>query len=477
MLQRPFFPSSTPYSSSSAASSSLSLSSALHTRRPLATEAASAAAAAAAAASVSIFHASPSVSAATAIAPSYPLSRVRFLPSASYTPGSAYLVTTTYSTPASACSLALWRCHTLPSPGGPASSFPSAGDNPDSLALVDHAAAFHSPDAAWTASALPHPFLLPDLVQALDVAVVAASPSSSATAATADDDADDIAAAATPGASTAPATVVVAGASGRVAILAVSPPTTTTPSAAATSAAAAAAAGIRTLATPLLHTHPSGARAACTGVSVQPIVHTDRDLASVGDDGRVRFSKLDGGGRVSASAAADSARMTGVRWRTADEVVVATDAGRIKVVDRRMERAALTLYDAAEGSVPLNCIDVHPTQAIRVATGNSDGTVKVWDLRSLKQPEVKAFNAHSGEVWEVLFNPDDAKRVMSCGEDGITWNSARQRGATEWTTFAAALRPRRPTTRSRTSATGCPSTRSTWIPPTASWPRSATPRR
>ncbi|KAJ3400516.1 hypothetical protein HDV05_001044, partial [Chytridiales sp. JEL 0842] len=56
--------------------------------------------------------------------------------------------------------------------------------------------------------------------------------------------------------------------------------------------------------------------------------------------------------------------------------------------------------------------------AVRIATGGQDGRLKVWDLRSTTEPEVKGFKVHSSDVSDVQFHPGDARRILTCSEDG-----------------------------------------------------------
>jgi hypothetical protein len=58
-----------------------------------------------------------------------------------------------------------------------------------------------------------------------------------------------------------------------------------------------------------------------------------------------------------------------------------------------------------------------------VATGGSDGAVKVWDLRHTAKAMAECTNGHSGAVRKVRWAPDD-KQLVSVGLDGVIaiWN-------------------------------------------------------
>ncbi|KAJ3288774.1 Nucleoporin Nup43 [Blyttiomyces sp. JEL0837] len=179
--------------------------------------------------------------------------------------------------------------------------------------------------------------------------------------------------------------------------------------------------GIKKLKSQQLHRHlGSDSPAACTAVAIQPNASSDCEIASVGEDGRICFSTL-GGDIMAEIMNVDSSTITGMKWRTAHDVIVSTSAGRLKVVDRRQKKQAMNLVDLDDKTNPLNCVAVHPTQATRIATGSMDGTVKVWDLRSTVAPEIRKFVCHTSDVTEVMFHPGDVNKVVSCSEDSLAW--------------------------------------------------------
>jgi len=51
-----------------------------------------------------------------------------------------------------------------------------------------------------------------------------------------------------------------------------------------------------------------------------------------------------------------------------------------------------------------------------LATGSADRTVKLWDIRTLR--EIGALEGHSGVVRSVAFSPD-GKRLVSGSEDHL----------------------------------------------------------
>ena len=58
-----------------------------------------------------------------------------------------------------------------------------------------------------------------------------------------------------------------------------------------------------------------------------------------------------------------------------------------------------------------------------VATGGTDGAVKVWDLRHTAKAMAERTDGHSGAVRKVRWAPDD-RQIVSVGQDGLVcvWN-------------------------------------------------------
>ncbi|KAJ3217494.1 hypothetical protein HDU67_007857 [Dinochytrium kinnereticum] len=176
---------------------------------------------------------------------------------------------------------------------------------------------------------------------------------------------------------------------------------------------------IEALGSQQFHMSPNKKGVPCFSVAIQPNASGSPEIASAGSDGHIVFSTLEGQ-KVGHIQNADSSQITSLKWTTTNEVVVSTEAGRLKLFDRRQKNGGLMVVDSADEFSPYNCIAVHPTQATRLATGSQNGAVKIWDLRSTSEPEVETYQIHSSDVWEVLFHPADARRVLSCSEDGKT---------------------------------------------------------
>ncbi|KAI8828060.1 WD40-repeat-containing domain protein [Chytriomyces cf. hyalinus JEL632] len=165
-------------------------------------------------------------------------------------------------------------------------------------------------------------------------------------------------------------------------------------------------------------------------------------LSAACEDGSVSFVDLAHMRQINAIGNADSAAITGIQWLTVNELAISTDAGRVAILDHRANssKAVHSFHDLRDVSAVLNCMAVHPTQKTTLATGSADGAVKVWDLRSTKEPElkskmfdhnskepeVKSFSLHSSDVWDLVFPKTNAYTLACCSQDGLishfTWN-------------------------------------------------------
>jgi len=92
------------------------------------------------------------------------------------------------------------------------------------------------------------------------------------------------------------------------------------------------------------------------------------------------------------------------------------------------------MKDAENDGSSMHCVDcdpVNPTQFI--ATGSSDGSYSVWDLRKENGvwkdfPIIKS-QKHKGNVWQVGYHPADPNIRLTASSDGtaLMWNFNAQR--------------------------------------------------
>ncbi|KAI9334129.1 WD40-repeat-containing domain protein [Obelidium mucronatum] len=137
----------------------------------------------------------------------------------------------------------------------------------------------------------------------------------------------------------------------------------------------------------------------CVGGPVVAVAASkQRAAAALADGGVASVDVATATAEHTTAARVDAAAPTALQWRGTHEVVVATDAGRLVVVDLRAAAPALHLQDLRNPDVGINCVAVHPSSHTTIATGCEDGSVKVWDLRSAaKEPEVQVFEVHSSD--------------------------------------------------------------------------------
>ncbi|KAJ3077763.1 Nucleoporin Nup43 [Rhizoclosmatium hyalinum] len=152
---------------------------------------------------------------------------------------------------------------------------------------------------------------------------------------------------------------------------------------------------------------------AVTAIHVQ-----SSQVVSVGVDASVTFTDLSTLKKTTSIADADSSALTGVKWRSAHEVVVSTDSGRLALFDDRGKRVASAFQDLQHPDIGLNCVAVHPSLQYSIATGCQDGSVKVWDLRNLTYPEIQTFHPHSSEIWDIVFPSHDPTSLLTASQDG-----------------------------------------------------------
>ncbi|KAJ1561572.1 hypothetical protein HK405_003492 [Cladochytrium tenue] len=281
--------------------------------------------------------------------PAAGLRRVRWLPQRVFAASSAHLLTASSSsanpTSGSGPTLAVWHCRAVAAPqANSGRAAPGRGRGTDALA-----------DAAWTATPVAAARLHKAARDVLDMAVLDA-PSAAAAAAAATsssapsssswsapgsdvivlDDDDSEAGSGAVGEVDASQLVFAATDDGCVTVL-------------AASASHRHPDNGSTLRGPLfeparLHRLHDGRAAACTGVAASAAAASEPAVVSVGEDGAVVFSQLDGRS-TGAVLEADSAGLTAVRWRTPNDAVAASDSGRVRVADARTPRNALSLVE------------------------------------------------------------------------------------------------------------------------------------
>lgn len=68
----------------------------------------------------------------------------------------------------------------------------------------------------------------------------------------------------------------------------------------------------------------------------------------------------------------------------------------MRIFDRRNITKSVqpTLQDVKQRDL-LTCIAQHPTEVYKLATGNDDGGISIWDVRNMSKPDIKIIKAHN----------------------------------------------------------------------------------
>jgi WD40 repeat protein len=88
--------------------------------------------------------------------------------------------------------------------------------------------------------------------------------------------------------------------------------------------------------------------------------------------------------------------LSAVCWRSSSSLAVATKTGQVRLFDQRnITKSVLpTLQDPQHRNL-LTCITQHPTEVYKLATGDDDGGISIWDVRNMSKPDIKIIKAHN----------------------------------------------------------------------------------
>ncbi|CAG8445954.1 12420_t:CDS:2 [Ambispora leptoticha] len=152
-----------------------------------------------------------------------------------------------------------------------------------------------------------------------------------------------------------------------------------------------------------------------TGLAIEPDNNEDLEIASVGEDGKLVFSRITD--TMTEIIDADTGIINGLVWPTSHEIVIATSGGRLKKYDRRNPRTAVAVAKTeGKGLDRLTCLAVNPNKKMQLASGSANGVVSIWDSRNLVEP-LNKFEPHKLSVWDIIFHPNRPETVLSCSED------------------------------------------------------------
>lgn len=169
----------------------------------------------------------------------------------------------------------------------------------------------------------------------------------------------------------------------------------------------------------------TGANPSICGSPITRLAASDSraHLASLGDDGTLHLLELETMKEMKCNEV-DPLAVHDICWRTGGVEVFTAGAmagEQLKLWDCRspLRDPALTLGTTAGqiGTLMFSytAVSAHPTDAMQVACGTSEGEVLVWDLRRDKDKPVQTFASHAGEVRQVLSHPKDGCCLLSGG--------------------------------------------------------------
>ncbi|XP_065371778.1 nucleoporin Nup43 [Calliphora vicina] len=171
----------------------------------------------------------------------------------------------------------------------------------------------------------------------------------------------------------------------------------------------------------LHHFEASGDAACCTAISVY-----GKEVATVGEDGRLNIVDTQAHLATRRSIEADSLSLLSVLYVNPQEVLVANRMGVIRMFDIRSSAEAtpsaafMTSCEDDKSSNYVSCLTSHPTQPHIVLAGSEEGSITVWDLRNPGYP-ASYLSAHNSPITDIGFHRSDPSKLFSTAESGELW--------------------------------------------------------
>lgn len=164
----------------------------------------------------------------------------------------------------------------------------------------------------------------------------------------------------------------------------------------------------------------SGDAAVCTAISVY-----GKEVATVGEDGRLNIIDTQAHLAIRRSLEADSLSLLSVLYVNPQEVLVANRMGVIRMFDIRSNAEAtpaafMTSCEDEKRSNYVSCLTSHPTQPHIVLAGSEEGSITVWDLRNPGYP-ASYLSAHNSPITDIGFHRSDPSKLFTAAEIGELW--------------------------------------------------------
>lgn len=170
----------------------------------------------------------------------------------------------------------------------------------------------------------------------------------------------------------------------------------------------------------VLHQYPSGDAASCTSISI-----FGKDIASVGEDGRLHVLSSNSLTPLRSLEKADSCTLTTCAFVNCNEILTGNRMGAVKIFDIRSEDTfpQTTLYISCEDDKKSNYVSsltFHPTQKHIIIAGSEEGSLTVWDLRQPNYP-ASYLSAHTSAITEIAFHKTQPTKLFTAAENGELW--------------------------------------------------------
>jgi len=156
----------------------------------------------------------------------------------------------------------------------------------------------------------------------------------------------------------------------------------------------------------------------CNGLSV-----SGDNIISVGSDGKMFLFNGRRPGPLRTYANADSGSICCSLFLKQEQVASANSRGQVKIWDlRSSEEAPTKTCHLAMDLIGITSMAKHPTQPHIIVGGGANGVLAFWDLRGNQDYPLSVVKAHSDAVSEVHFHEQQPDHMFSCSQSGDVWH-------------------------------------------------------
>jgi len=146
-------------------------------------------------------------------------------------------------------------------------------------------------------------------------------------------------------------------------------------------------------------------------------------IVSVGSNGQMFLLNGKRQAPLKSFTEADSGSMSSALFLKQDQVASGNTRGQVKIWDlRSTEVQPSKTCHLAMDLVGVTCLSQHPTQPHVVVGGASNGVLAFWDLRGTPTYPMSVVKAHSAAVSEVHFHSHQPDHMFSCDSSGEVWH-------------------------------------------------------